>query len=314
MITFKNIYKEYKGQKVLSDININFQKGKITTILGASGCGKSTLLKLINKTIIPESGIITINEKDIKEIEDTVLRRNIGYAIQSVGLFPHMTVKENIGIVPNLLKWSKSDIEDRINLLMEMVGLPKEYMKKYPIHLSGGEAQRVGVARALAADPEILLMDEPFGALDPSTRRKLQDALLDIQKQLNKTILFVTHDITEALYMADEVLLIKDNRILEKSTPFDIVNKGRASLEDFAGGSFALELLEKTTLSEIISYMPMVEAVEEEKFLDIKVTLKEVLSEMVLSGRDYAYTRKDDIVFRLDFIFLTSVLRGAFHG
>ena len=314
MIVFDNISKSYNGRAILSDINATFEKGQITTILGSSGCGKSTLLKLINKTILPEAGSISINGENIKYIDSTALRRNIGYVIQNVGLFPHMTIKENIGIVPRLLKWNKSDIDKRVNLLMEMVGLSNDYLNKYPIQLSGGEAGRVGVARALAANPEILLMDEPFGALDPTTRKKLQDEVLNIQKHLKKTILFVTHDISEALYMANEIVLIKDKRIVEKTTPFDIISNKRTSLSDFAGGSFTLELLEKVKIIDIIDLLEPVNNSPSQYFINPELSLKTALSEMVFSGNEFVCSSYLDNIYKLDLLTLTRVIRGDYLG
>jgi len=214
MIRLEHVDKLYGDKKVLDDVSITFEKGKITMLLGPSGCGKSTLLKLMNKLIQPEEGSIFIDEKNVLEMETSSLRRNMGYAIQSVGLFPHMCVSDNMAIVPKLLKWSKTDIQRRIDELLDLVGLPKDYKNKFPNQLSGGEAQRVGVARALAANPDILLMDEPFGALDPINRQRLQQEFVNIQKKLNKTVVFVTHDVHEAISMGDKSVLMQQGKIL----------------------------------------------------------------------------------------------------
>ncbi|HPE54477.1 MAG TPA: ATP-binding cassette domain-containing protein, partial [Mesotoga prima] len=199
MIRFENVTKEYDEETVaVRDITFEIPSRELTVLIGPSGCGKTTTLKMINRIVKPSGGRILIDGEDVKDMNVKSLRRGIGYVIQNVGLFPHMSVKDNIATVPKLLKWEKSKIERRVSELLELVGLePKSYANKLPKELSGGEAQRVGVARALAADPPIILMDEPFGAVDPLTRVRLQDEFARIQEELHKTIVFVTHDIDE---------------------------------------------------------------------------------------------------------------------
>ena len=192
-------------------------------LLGPSGCGKSTLLRLINALTPADSGTVTVRGQDISRMPPEQLRRGIGYVVQNVGLFPHYTVRRNIAVVPELLKWKKPDIIKRTAFLMELTGLPQKYLDKYPHELSGGEAQRVGVARALAADPPILLMDEPFGSVDPLNRERLQRSFLDIQRTLKKTVLFVTHDVSEALIMGDRILLLREGRMARSGTPREMV-------------------------------------------------------------------------------------------
>ena len=194
-------------------------------IIGESGCGKTTLLKMINRLIRPTSGTISIDDKSIASIDEVALRRKIGYVIQQTGLFPHMTVKENIVLIPRLEKMSSKDIEDNTRKLMQMVGLDcDEFLYRYPTELSGGQQQRVGVARAFATDPDIILMDEPFSALDPITRSDLQDELVQLQAKLKKTIVFVTHDMDEAIKIADMICIMKDGAILQYDTPEHILN------------------------------------------------------------------------------------------
>lgn len=311
MIQIKKVSKSYETHQVLKDIDVTFEKGKITVILGPSGCGKSTLLKLINKSIPVDEGQILIDDTDIKTIEGTTLKRSIGYAIQGVGLFPHMTVKNNISTVPKLLKWDKKSIDNRVNELMTMINLPESFLSKYPIHLSGGEAQRVGVARALAGDPDILLMDEPFGALDPITRNKLQKSLLTIQNQLKKTIVFVTHDVSEALLMADHLVLMKDLKIIKKDTPFNIVRDSKELLKSFTGGSFAFELLEKYNLYDIVDHLKKVDTID--NCIRSNITLKEALSEMMLSESNKIYFEKEGVNYQIDFTSLLSLVRGLNH-
>jgi osmoprotectant transport system ATP-binding protein len=208
MIKFENISKQYKTKKVLNDITFTVQKGSLVAIIGESGCGKTTLLKMINRLIKPTSGMICIDGKDAAAMDEVALRRRIGYVIQQTGLFPHMTIRENIELIPRLEKMPLKDREDNTKGLMKMVGLDcSEFLDRYPTELSGGQQQRVGVARAFATDPDIILMDEPFSALDPMTRSDLQDELVELQSKLKKTIIFVTHDMDEAIKIADMICI-----------------------------------------------------------------------------------------------------------
>jgi osmoprotectant transport system ATP-binding protein len=196
-------------------------------LLGPSGCGKTTLLKMINRLYEPTSGRILVGDADARSLPVTDLRRRIGYAIQQTGLFPHMRIEQNIAVVPRLLGWTKPRIDARIDELLDLVNLPRSYRKRYPRQLSGGEQQRVGLARALAADPAIMLMDEPFGAIDAITRSHLQDELLNIQRKLRKTIMFVTHDVEEALRLADKIIVMRAGTIVQYDTPLNIVMQPR---------------------------------------------------------------------------------------
>lgn len=225
MIKFENISKQYKAKKVLNDITFTVQKGSLVAIIGESGCGKTTLLKMINRLIKPTSGTICIDGKDIAAMDEVTLRRRIGYVIQQTGLFPHMTIRENIELIPRLEKMPLKDREENTKRLMQMVGLDcSEFLDRYPTELSGGQQQRVGVARAFATDPDIILMDEPFSALDPMTRSDLQDELVLLQGKLKKTIIFVTHDMDEAIKIADMICIMKDGDILQYDTPENILN------------------------------------------------------------------------------------------
>ncbi len=225
MIQFEQISKSYKTNKVLNQVTFSIKSGSLVAIIGESGCGKTTLLKMINRLIKPTSGTIYIDDKSIGSMDEVALRRKIGYVIQQTGLFPHMTVKENIELIPKLEKMSSKDIEDNTRKLMQMVGLDcEEFLHRYPTELSGGQQQRVGVARAFATDPDIILMDEPFSALDPMTRSDLQDELVQLQAKLKKTIVFVTHDMDEAIKIADMICIMKDGDILQYDTPEHILN------------------------------------------------------------------------------------------
>lgn len=224
MIRFEDISKRYKSQKILKNVNFTVDKGKLVAIIGESGCGKTTLLKMINRLIKPSSGTIYIENKNIREVDEVLLRRKIGYVIQQTGLFPHMTVRENIELIPKLENMDPEKIAENTNKLMDMVGLDcKDFLDRYPTELSGGQQQRIGVARAFAIDPDIILMDEPFSALDPMTRSDLQDELVHLHSKLKKTIVFVTHDMDEAVKIADMICIMKDGRILQYDTPENIL-------------------------------------------------------------------------------------------
>ena len=226
MIEFINVGMTYPcGNVGLKNINLTINESEVTVFIGPSGSGKTTLLKMINRLEDNTTGEVKINGKNVKEYDIHKMRWDIGYALQQVALFPHMNVEENIAIVPELKKWKKEKINARIDELLNMVGLePKKYRKRNPSELSGGEAQRVGIARALAADPKIILMDEPFSALDPITRANLQEDIKKLQKQINKTIVFVTHDIEEAFFLGDKICIIQDGELIQSGTKQEIIS------------------------------------------------------------------------------------------
>ena len=198
--------------------------GSFTVLLGPSGCGKSTLLRTVNRLVVPVSGRVLIGDRDVASIEPTALRRSIGYVIQAVGLFGHMTVAQNVAVVPELLHWDRARIAQRVDDLLQLIGLdPRRYRGRYPRELSGGEQQRVGVARAIAAEPGVLLMDEPFGAVDAIARRSLQDEMLRIVRTLRTTILFVTHDVEEALHVADRIAVLREGKLVQYAPPEDLL-------------------------------------------------------------------------------------------
>jgi osmoprotectant transport system ATP-binding protein len=238
VIELSQIRKSFGATNVIDDLSVRFQGGALTVVVGPSGCGKSTLLRIINRLTLPDSGSVYFDGRDTATFDPHILRRGIGYVIQAGGLFPHWSVAQNIATVPRLLGWPERRIQARVSELLAMLDLnPKDYAQKRPRDLSGGQQQRVGVARALAADPKLLLMDEPFGALDPLTRRDLQLALRNIQRDTGKTIIFVTHDMNETLLLADWIAVMDRGQLIQYGTPAEIIEKPTSDfVRDFVGG------------------------------------------------------------------------------
>ncbi|HIW61174.1 MAG TPA: betaine/proline/choline family ABC transporter ATP-binding protein [Candidatus Stackebrandtia excrementipullorum] len=255
-IELKNVTKRYPGQKsaAVNNVSLTIPAGEIVVLVGPSGCGKTTTMRMINRLIEPTDGEILIDGEDVRRKDPNELRRHIGYVIQAGGLFPHMTVADNVALVPGMLKWERSKIADRVEEMLSLVGLdPDRFMKRYPRQLSGGQQQRVGVARALAADPPVLLMDEPFGAVDPITRTHLQDELLALQDDLSKTIVFVTHDFDEAVKLGDRIaILAEGSEIVQYDEPAAILaNPADDFVRGFIGEGGAMKLLNVTRLADI---------------------------------------------------------------
>ncbi|MBD3241555.1 MAG: ATP-binding cassette domain-containing protein [Chitinivibrionales bacterium] len=255
MIRFDGVWKEFKGGTVaVRDLSLEVVEGETLVLLGTSGSGKTTTMKMANRLIEPTRGTITIGGKDIMAQNPVELRRSIGYAIQHIGLFPHMTVGENIAVVPSLLGWSSSRVAARIEELLQLVGLdPRLYRDRYPWQLSGGQKQRIGVARSLAADPPIVLMDEPFGALDPITREQLQNEFMELESTIRKTIIFVTHDVFEAVKMGDRVAVLDGGELQQVAPPLELVEKPANEFVDAFLGRHRFQLsLATATLSAIL--------------------------------------------------------------
>ena len=238
-IEYQNLCKQFKGSSSLAvdHVNARIEEGEFITILGSSGCGKTTLLKMTNRLYEPTGGRILLFGKNCADLDPVKIRREMGYVIQQVGLFPHMTVEDNISVIPRILKWEKERIDERVNELLELVNLsPSEYRKRYPAQLSGGQQQRVGLARALSTDPDIMLLDEPFGAVDAITRLNLQKELKRIHQGTRKTFLLVTHDINEAFKLGDRVMIINEGKLIQFAPPSEILEK--------PADSFVMELVD----------------------------------------------------------------------
>ncbi len=255
-IVFTDVVKTYPGMSspAVDSLSLTIPAGETVMFVGPSGCGKTTSLKMINRLHEPTSGTITIDGEDIRDKDDNDLRRHIGYVIQGGSLFPHMTVAQNIGLVPGLLRWDKKRVSARVDELLDLVGLdPARYRSRYPRELSGGQQQRVGVARGLAADPPVLLMDEPFGAVDPITRQRLQDELMSIQEELQKTIVCVTHDIDEAIKLGDRILILQEGALVAQyDTPANILAApANTFVEDFVGAGSSLKQLSLSRVSDL---------------------------------------------------------------
>ncbi|SDJ27848.1 betaine/proline/choline family ABC transporter ATP-binding protein [Natribacillus halophilus] len=237
MLTFEHVSKIYNGENyAVKNLSFEIDRGEFIVFIGPSGCGKTTTMKMINRLIDPTEGVITIDGHDAQVQDAVQLRRDIGYVIQQIGLFPHMSIQENVTLVPKLMNWSKEKRKERAKELLALVDMEEEFLARYPNELSGGQQQRVGVLRALAADPPLILMDEPFGALDPITRDTLQDEFKKLQQRIGKTIIFVTHDMDEALKLADRIVMLREGEIVQMGTPDEILSApANAFVEDFIG-------------------------------------------------------------------------------
>jgi osmoprotectant transport system ATP-binding protein len=253
MIRFHEVSKRYGEKVAVSGLDMTVENGSVCVLIGPSGCGKSTTLRMINRLLEPDEGMIEVDDQYLRDYDPAQLRLKIGYVIQSVGLLPHMRVWHNISLVPRLLGWDKPRRRERADELLDTVGLdPGEYRDKYPAQLSGGEAQRVGVARALAADPPYLLMDEPFGAVDPLTRTTLQQSFREIQSRLKKTVVLVTHDLDEAIYLADRIALMKDGVLQQFGSPAQVLSHpANDFVREFVGSDRMLRMLNTVELEAL---------------------------------------------------------------
>lgn len=284
IISFQNVAKNYRGgNDAVEDINITINEGEFVCLIGTSGSGKTTTMRMINRMIEPSRGKIIFKGKNLKTFDPVRLRRTIGYVIQNNGLMPHMTIKDNITLVPKLLKWQQDKMDRKAKELIKLADLPESYLDRYPAELSGGQQQRIGVVRALAADQDIILMDEPFGALDPITRDDLQDLVKHLQEELGKTIIFVTHDMDEALKLATHIVIMDSGHVIQDDTPDNILqHPGNDFVKELLGEERLLQAQQNTlSVSDIMSKNPA------------KITLGQSLAEAI---REMSYHHVDTLL------------------
>jgi osmoprotectant transport system ATP-binding protein len=287
-IVFDHVSKIYPNapRPAVDDVSLRIPEGLIAVILGTSGSGKTTLMKMVNRLYDPTDGRIFVEGRDVRELEPTDLRRRIGYVIQQIGLFPHWTVAENVATVPRILGWPKEKIGARVDELLRLVGLdPAEHSSRYPSQLSGGQQQRVGIARALAADPDIMLMDEPFGAVDAITRRRLQDEFLALQGRARKTVLFVTHDVEEALHLADRLVVMDSGKVLQYDTPFDVLaHPADKFVAELIGADDMTRLLRLVTVRSVLQPLTPGAAIRCAETLSINASMRDALTALLRTG------------------------------
>jgi osmoprotectant transport system ATP-binding protein len=295
-LAFRDVTKRYPGsaKAAVENLSLEVPAGEICVLVGPSGCGKTTAMRMVNRMIDMTSGDILLGGRSVKARRPAELRRDIGYVIQQVGLFPHRSIADNIGTVPGLLGWDKRRIGARVDELLELVGLDDELRGRYPVQLSGGQQQRVGVARALAADPSVMLMDEPFGAIDPINRDRLQDEFLRLQETVRKTIVFVTHDIDEAIKMGDRIAILREGgHLAQYGTPADILaNPADDFVARFVGADRGLKRLSLTTLGEL--ELPQPNGHRPTLRLPDTMSARDALSALLTDGGDGALVVKRD--------------------
>ncbi|HAJ33262.1 MAG TPA: proline/glycine betaine ABC transporter ATP-binding protein [Candidatus Atribacteria bacterium] len=309
-IELKNVTKRFGNDVAVNNLSLQMEKGTITMLIGPSGCGKTTTMRMINRLVRLDEGEIQLHGTSVYDIDEVQLRRTIGYVIQEIGLFPHFTVYDNIATVPRLLKWEESKIKKRVEELLDMVTLDSSYAQRYPLQLSGGEKQRVGLARALGADPEVLLMDEPFGAIDPINRLKLHDSFLEIQEEIKKTIVFVTHDINEAIKLGDKIAIIRDGKLVQYSDSTEILyNPANKFVENLLGQDRSLKALTLKRTKDFISSEDTItvdKEISEEEVLKLLQEKDQIVAFVLdkngkLSGRYWLEkTKKDKVEINYD--------------
>jgi osmoprotectant transport system ATP-binding protein len=293
MLRLDSVSKRYGSRTVVQELSLDVGEGEVCVLIGPSGSGKTTTLKMINRLIEPSGGRILLDDEDVTHGDPVKLRRRMGYVIQQVGLFPHETVAQNVATVPHLLGWDRRKVRARVDELLELVGLdPAEYRERYPDQLSGGQRQRVGVARALAADPPLLLMDEPFGAIDPIARDRLQAEFLRLQDELKKTVVFITHDIDEAVRLGDRIAVLSDGGVLQQyDSPANVLGRpGTPFVADFVGGDRGLKRLSVTPI-DISSLEPppgeLSDVSQMPATVPVGATLREALAQLLLHDAPY---------------------------
>lgn len=314
-IRFEQVSLQFPGAPRLAVDNCSCQveAGEIVVILGPSGCGKTTLLKMVNRLHEPTAGKIYLNGTDIQQMKVTELRQQIGYVIQQSGLFPHMTVAQNIAVVPKLLGWSRAKIQPRVDELLTLINLPPdEYRLRYPSQLSGGQQQRVGLARALAGDPNVMLMDEPFGAIDAIARTSLQDEILRLQRQLKKTILFVSHDVEEALRLADRILIMQAGQIVQYDQPLNILTQpANAFVHDLVGADDMVRQLSLLRVETAMTDIPQNHQINAESTIARHDNLRNALSLLLRTGDKLTVLDETTAVGILTLEHIRSARRGV---
>ncbi|GEL76512.1 ABC transporter ATP-binding protein [Tenuibacillus multivorans] len=308
MIEYNEVTKVFgKDVRAVDNVSFKVESGDIVVLLGPSGCGKTTLLRMVNRLESITEGNILVNNQRIADLNEIELRREIGYVIQSNGLFPNMTIEQNVTIVPNLLGWDKEKKEERYQYLMNLVGMdPDDYRKRYPHELSGGQQQRIGVIRALAADPPAMLMDEPFGALDPIIREKVQDEFLAIQRELHKTVLFVSHDINEAIKMGDKIALLRDGKLMQYDTPANILqNPANDFVAQFVGQDRTIKSLSIHYIEDLMKHKQLNETTDQKfsKQVPVNMNLRDALGNILESDeKEVAVTDENQkVIGSIDF-------------
>lgn len=286
-IRFEQVSLQFRGapRPVVNQFSFTVEPGQILVILGPSGCGKTTLLKLVNRLYQPTIGKVYLNQTDISQIPVTHLRQQIGYVIQQAGLFPHMTVAQNIAVVPKLLGWSRQKIQQQVEMLLTLVDLPaSDFRERYPLQLSGGQQQRVGLARALAGNPEVMLMDEPFAALDAITRTNLQEEILRLQRHFGKTILFVSHDVEEALRLADQMIIVQNGCLIQSGKPLDILSRpANAFVRELVNADDILRQLSLLRIETIMAPIPVNQSLSQTT-IPSQYNLRQALSMLLAKG------------------------------
>ncbi len=284
-IVFDGVSKRYNGRAAVEHLDLDVVGGELLILIGPSGSGKTTTLRMINRVIEPDTGTITIDSRNISDFDPVALRRNMGYVIQEIGLFPHMDVGENISVIPRLEGWSQERTASRVDSLLELVDLsPEEFRSRYPRELSGGQQQRIGLARALAMDPPILLMDEPFGALDPLLRKQLQDEFLEIKKEIGRTIIFVTHDMDEAFKLGDRVAIMRDARLVQVGAPQELILEPR--------DDFVASMVDSDKKFKHIGHLragDMSDTIDARAIFDSDTALNAIKDAMLRNGLSYAF-------------------------
>ncbi len=316
IISFKNVSKVFPdGTKAINDVTVTIPTNKLTVIIGPSGCGKTTLMKMINRLETPSEGEIYIDDEPVSKKDPVALRRLIGYVIQQIGLLPHMTIAENIALVPELLKWNKKKTKQRVEELLQLVDLdPTTYKDRYPLELSGGQQQRVGVSRALASNPNIILMDEPFSALDPISREQLQVELKSLQEKIHKTIVFVTHDMDEALDIADNIIVMRDGQVEQMASPSELLaEQANEFVREFIGVK-RIDQKRKFSMKQLKEFKAIFDKETEKRIHPVTGSMTTEQATTLLNKHDNVHLEVMDDGRVLGYVGFHTLLEAAIQG